>query len=116
MHITYQITWGRLPNALIQLQVCNLKKLKSISIPFHPNLKLQLSPTILLCSVWANEIRALCAATLHPQMSRAAARRSCMLAAAEFYPDSGSVATSLTGPLVELGRRGRSVGQTDNND
>jgi len=79
-----------------------LIKLKGISHPFPPNLKLQLSPTILLCTVRANEIlripfkrlpvgcalvRALCAATLHPQMSRAAARRSCMLAAAEFYPD-----------------------------
>jgi len=30
---------------------------------------------------------------------------SSLLAAVEFYPDSGSVATSLTGPLVELGRR-----------
>jgi len=53
------------------------------------------------------------AATLPPQMLRAAARRSCMLAAAEFYPDSGIVARSLTGPLVELGRGGRSVGRAD---
>jgi len=30
---------------------------------------------------------------------------SSLLAAVEFYLDSGSVATSLTGPLVELGRR-----------
>jgi len=54
--------------------------------------------------------------TPNPQMSRAAARRSCMLTVAEFYPDSGSVATSLAGPLVELGRRGHSVGRAENYD
>jgi len=43
-------------------------------------------------------------------MSRAAACRSCMLAVAEFYLDSGIVARSLTEPLVELGRGGCAVG------
>jgi len=101
--------------------VCKLIKLKSISNHFHPNLKLQLSPTILLCSVWANEILripfkrlpvgyalvcALRTATLNPQMTRVAAA-----APPRLHACSNRVLSSgfrkrrdVPGPFVELGR------------